>query len=564
MRFGSIRVRLIAGLSLMIVLLFAAGLVGRASIASLGDELTATVENVQREGSATAALGTNVALALAAGQRYLDRLEAADRDAFRNAGWSAHEAQRRITASGGLTAMEIGLVAEIDGRLSRIETGLAAAHRLRELGRTPEAAARAAQLRDEERALTAEIEQLGALRATQVELTLERARLLAAERRQVLLIVVLGAIVLGVVVVSTTTRSITRPLDLLVRHAHALSRGNLEARTDGDLPGEFQELAEAMNHTAASLTRVSGVANSTAEDVATSAQQLTSAAEQVAMAASQTATAMAEVTEGAETQVSVLREADDALSGVRARANDVQMGAEEVAELARAIEAEAKQKRSELDRARVLLGEIRSSVETAAVEVAELTTTTTRINGFVEIVSRIAEQTNLLALNAAIEATRAGAAGRGFSNVAEEVRKLADQAQSAADDVVRLTAAVTRRIKATTEAMATGTTRVGEIDSVSAGINTALTSISGSAELTRQAASVVGEAAKQNATATEAAAAGIAAAVRAAEGHAAAAQQVSASTEEQSAACEEMSSAANALQQGSVHLKDIVSGLRGG
>lgn len=560
--FATIRARLVAGLSLMVLLLAMAGIVGRAAIASLADELTRTLESVQREGSTTAVLSTNVALALAASERYLDRLDTADRTAFRVAGWNAHEAQRALNASRGLSSTEIGLVAVIDERLSRIETGLAASHRLRELGRGADAAARAESVRDDERALTADIERLTEMRARLVERTVAELRTRGAERRRLLLVVVLGAIVLGVVIVSTTARGVTAPLRLLVHQARAMSRGQLDARIASELPGEFQELAVAMNRAAENLTSVAGVANSTADDVATSAHQLTSAAEQVAMAASQTATAMSEVTEGAEVQVQALREADDALGGVRGRAHEVRVGADEVADLARGIERESRQKRAELLRARTMLDEIRTAVETAATEVASLTETTAKINGFVEIVGRIAEQTNLLALNAAIEAARAGSAGRGFANVAEEVRKLADQAQAAAEDVVRLTAAVTRRIGATTQAMATGTARVGDIDAVSAGIDTALTSIATSAERTRQAATSVGEAAQLNAASVESAAGGIAAAVRAAEGHAAAAQQVSAAAEEQSAACEEMSGAANALLQGSVQLQDIVARLR--
>jgi methyl-accepting chemotaxis protein len=559
----TIRKLLALGFSVLIFLLLAAGFVGWVSIVTISDKVDATLLHANAVAQQSARFSHVITQEVQAGTSYLNDGNPIVEEEFRRLGMEAHGLHRTFTSTRSDLAGEVANTVVVDNRLAEVENAFAVAHRLRDLGRIEESRAQAQKAGSLVGELLLDLQRVDQannaafLRASE---DLEAY----AKRRSFLLVTVLGfALLLAVIIVIRTSREIGRPLRVLVRHAVQLSRGNLQNRTPTlGMPGEFRTLAEAMNHASESLSRVVSGAAHTADDVAKSAGDLASASRQIAASAGQVAEAVGEVSLGAESQVVQLRKVNEALEGIRIRADRMVGGAAEVHALAGAIEAEAESKRSEMDRALQILLEVRTIVQKAATEVSGLTATAAEINNFVISVSRIAEQTNLLALNASIEAARAGPAGRGFAVVAGEVAKLAEQTQVAADDVVRLTEAVTSRVTTTTRAMEGSSSHVAEIERVGRDLNGALKTIVAAAERTRESAASVTAAAQENVRSVEGAVQNLGLVAKTAEGHAAAAMQVSASTEEQSAACEQMTSASGLLLVGSKQLKGLVGELK--
>ncbi|WP_239421307.1 PAS domain S-box protein [Saliniradius amylolyticus] len=86
-------------------------------------------------------------------------------------------------------------------------------------------------------------------------------------------------------------------------------------------------------------------------------------------------------------------------------------------------------------------------------EMREVVASSEKVTDIISVLNNIASQTNLLALNAAIEAARAGEAGRGFAVVADEVRTLAQQSSTSADEIGRLVTESRQRVEQLAESL---------------------------------------------------------------------------------------------------------------
>lgn len=144
---------------------------------------------------------------------------------------------------------------------------------------------------------------------------------------------------------------------------------------------------------------------------------------------------------------------------------------------------------------------LKAFVAESSTKVGELGAASRRIVRFLSSIRELADLTNLLALNAAIEAARAGARGKGFAEVAREVRSLAEQSARATAEAGQLVEEMQARLSEVVEQMRRGQVVVGGVEDMSSEGLDALKSIAGATRRAKQHARRIAETAEaQSAT----------------------------------------------------------------
>lgn len=257
--------------------------------------------------------------------------------------------------------------------------------------------------------------------------------------------------------------SITTPIIALHGHAAQLAEGNLKM---GDVAvssdDEVGALATAFNTMSKNLRNVISKMANTANQVAAASQQLTASAQQSADTSVHVAESVGDVSNNMSQQ---LEDINAAKENVDVVFKDIEQMSEKTKVVTEASNetARAAQRGEELMKSAVgKMSNIERSVSASAEVVKKLGENSQQIGQIVEAISAIAEQTNLLALNAAIEAARAGEQGRGFAVVAEEVRKLAAESQTSAEQIRDRISNIQSDTANAVEAMESGTNDVKE------------------------------------------------------------------------------------------------------
>jgi methyl-accepting chemotaxis protein len=122
-------------------------------------------------------------------------------------------------------------------------------------------------------------------------------------------------------------------------------------------------------------------------------------------------------------------------------ADSIQMVAEKsgiAADAARRAGETARRGRASMENSREELERVFSKIEASAELSRVFADKIRKITKIADIITGVSEQTNLLSFNAAIEATRAGELGKGFSVVADEIRRLAEKSKGFAEEITTI------------------------------------------------------------------------------------------------------------------------------
>lgn len=129
----------------------------------------------------------------------------------------------------------------------------------------------------------------------------------------------------------------------------------------------------------------------------------------------------------------------------------------------KAIEMAATGEKS-VEEAEEVIRKVTGTVREIAESINQLDDSSNKIGAITNTITEIASKTNLLALNAAIEAARAGQQGKGFTVLADEIRKLSEGSNKAAGEIKHLITEIQKRIQFAVD-------RIGEgVDSVDTGV----------------------------------------------------------------------------------------------
>lgn len=254
-------------------------------------------------------------------------------------------------------------------------------------------------------------------------LTTQTERKFGATLSIIMGVMVFGTI-LGLIMGYANSQSVTQPIVRVAEFAQKVSQGDLSETLAVDRKDEVGLFLSHINEIAQSLRQF-------IDQIQQSAIQITSSSTELSATAKEQDTIVTNQVEFTNRMVQSVKEISDVTAELVQTMEQVSAMSEETAGFATSGQ-------SDLARMKDAMGHMEHASKAISNKLGTINEKAENITTVVTTITKVADQTNLLSLNAAIEAEKAGEYGRGFTVVAREIRRLADQTAVSTLDIEQM------------------------------------------------------------------------------------------------------------------------------
>ena len=403
------------------------------------------------------------------------------------------------------------------------------------------------------------IDQIDALIAAQKEAI--DADFYSSLRMTVLISVLIEALCIALAIFFSN--KLATPIVHVTNRLATLAQGDfrhnaaLEAKISStDEIGRMSQALDTLQHNVRQMMKQ---AIEAAEKITTAVAQLNESADQSATVSSQVASSMSKVADSCNEQFAEMDRTKAQIGTLEQHMSAFAGNLSQTVDAVDGTNRAAAQGATRVNEAVLQMQRIAESVSRSAEVITVLGEESDKIGTIVDAIAAIADQTNLLALNAAIEAARAGENGRGFAVVAEEVRKLAEQSSTSADEITALITSIQEKAQNAVEVMQEGASQAqGGTEAVDAAGRT-FKEIASMVEHVASESSAMGSRVHELEQSTHSIRGSAESMNKMSRSVAAESQTVSAATQEQTAAVQQIAAASHSLNEMSQAMHAAIS-----